>query len=231
MDKKVYVFVYRSVKDNWIWNSNEPFDKRSAWIDLILTANHQDKKINFNGQLMTVKRGEMITSTHLLSDRWQWSRTKISRFLSDLECDGMISTKKTTHYTLIKLEKYDIYQYSKEPKKPQKNHKKTTEKPQKNLNNTLNTLNTLNNTLSKDSVCDINAHPHGKFQNVFLTDEEYEKYRSEHPDIDEIIEELSDAIETDPNRFSKGHPTAWVNKFIRQKRKTTKTPERRKLLT
>ena len=52
MDKKGYVFVYRSVKDNWIWNSKEPFDKRSAWIVLILTANHQDKKINFEGSAL-----------------------------------------------------------------------------------------------------------------------------------------------------------------------------------
>ncbi len=231
MDKKGYVLVYRSVKDNWIWNSKEPFDKRSAWIDLILTANHQDKKINFNGQLITVKRGEMITSFRVLSDRWQWSKNKVSNFLNQLESDGMIVTKRDTRFTLIKLEKYDFYQYSKEPKRTPKGQSRDTERTPKGQNNTLNTFNTLNKTLSKDSVCDINAHPHGRFQNVFLTDEEYEAYKKEHPDIDEIIEELSEAIDTDPKRYQEGHPTSWVNKFIRQKRKTTKAPERRKMLT
>ena len=231
MNNKGYVLIHRELKENWLWCSNEPFDKRSAWVDMILTVNHKERKVNFNGQLITVKRGEMLTSTHVLSDRWGWSRTKISSFLSQLESDQMISVKKTTHYTLIKLEKYDFYQFSELAEKPQKNHKKTTEKPQKNLNNTLNTLNTLNKTLSKDSVCDINAHPHGRFQNVFLTDDEYEEYKRKNPDIDEIIEELSEAIDTDPKKYKEGHPTSWVNKFIRQKRKTSKTPERRKMLT
>lgn len=224
ISKKGYVFVHRSIRDNWVWDSREPFDKRSAWIDLILTANHHDRTIDFNGQMMTIKRGELLTSTHVLADRWQWSRTKISKFLSQLESERMISIKKTTHYTLIKLEKYDFYQYSGELKKPQKNHRKTTKKPQKNLNNTLNTLNTL-------SVCNINKHPHGRFQNVFLTDEEYASFKKENADIDEIIEELSDAIETNPKKYNEGHPTAWLRKFVKQKRKTTKPTERRKILS
>ena len=34
--------VERAIQDHSIWKSREPFDRRSAWIDLILLANYKD---------------------------------------------------------------------------------------------------------------------------------------------------------------------------------------------
>ena len=45
-----WIKVHRDLNDHWIWKSKEPFDKRSAWIDLILLANFKDFK--------TVKKGK-----------------------------------------------------------------------------------------------------------------------------------------------------------------------------
>lgn len=42
-----WISLYRQIKESWIWKDKEPFDKRSAWIDLLLTVNYKNKKIPF----------------------------------------------------------------------------------------------------------------------------------------------------------------------------------------
>lgn len=89
-----WISVYRQIVDNWIWKSNEPFDKRSAWIDLLLMVNHKKEKIDFNGKSIEVDRGQRITSIDKLSTRWKWSRHKVSDFLNRLEMERHVGTDK-----------------------------------------------------------------------------------------------------------------------------------------
>ena len=55
---KGWIKLHRQLLDCWIWRVNEPFDKRSAWVDLLLTANHSDTKLLFNGEIITITRGQ-----------------------------------------------------------------------------------------------------------------------------------------------------------------------------
>lgn len=110
MSDKGWIKTYRKLQDCWIWSDKEPFDKRSAWIDLLLTANHADKKLLFNGQLITVKRGQILTSIRKLSERWKWSINKVYRFLKLLENDEMLQRKSDNDRTLITIENYSVYQ-------------------------------------------------------------------------------------------------------------------------
>ena len=98
------------MQECWIWLDKEPFDKRSAWIDLLLTANHSDKKIHFNGEIITVERGQILTSIRKLSAKWKWSYDKVLRFLRLIESDGMISKDSDNFRTLITIENYEVYQ-------------------------------------------------------------------------------------------------------------------------
>ena len=82
-----WISLYRQIVDNWIWKSNEPFDKRSAWIDLLLMVNHKTEKIEFNGRIIEIERGQRITSIEKLATRWKWSRHKVSNFLNQLESE------------------------------------------------------------------------------------------------------------------------------------------------
>lgn len=230
--EKGYIRLYRDLLEHWIWTSNEPFDKRSAWIDLILRVNYSDKKIEFNGRLTTIKRGEIITSLRALGGRWKWSTKKVSEFLDRLEKDGSIETERNTRYTRIKLVKYGFHQSISDDKETPKKHTGNTGETQKKTTKESNKGNTSNKTLSNDSVCVEGAHPRGRFKNVFLTDEEHAYYKSEVPDVDEIIDELSDAIDTAPDKYATGHTTAWLNKFIRTKRnKDKKEPSKWRTLT
>lgn len=107
---KGWIRLHRELADNWIWSDKEPFDKRSAWIDLLLMANHKDFKTVKGMTLVHRKRGEVNTSVLYLSKRWGWSRNKVYRYLELLKEDGMIRIDGTTDGTTITIENYEKYQ-------------------------------------------------------------------------------------------------------------------------
>ena len=110
---KGYIKLYRDIRGHWIWS--DP-DYLRAWVDLLMMVNHEDRQILFNKKLITVKRGSRITSIRKLSERWGWSRGRVSRFLDMLEQDHMIATRRTTQKTLINVINYSFYQ-SEKPKR------------------------------------------------------------------------------------------------------------------
>lgn len=110
------------------------YSKAEAWIDLLLRANHKDEKLCFNSNWITIQRGQHLTSMKKLGERWQWSRTKVQKFLELLEQDGMCTSKKTSKYTLLTIDNYDFYQSQEYEKKHQKDIKKTSERHQKSTN-------------------------------------------------------------------------------------------------
>ena len=105
-----WINIHRQIKENWIWKSEEPFDKRSAWIDLLLTVNHKNKKIPFENGFIEIERGQTLTSIKQLAGRWKWSRHKVSDFLDQLERDTMIVQVRDTRKTLVSIVNYDKYQ-------------------------------------------------------------------------------------------------------------------------
>lgn len=110
---KGWICLHRSIKESAIWTDDEPFDQRSAWIDLLLTANHEDREIFFDGHVRTVKRGQMLTSVEKLSARWKWNKKKTLKYLRLLEEAKMIerkSDKRGQQLTLLNYAKYQGFQ-------------------------------------------------------------------------------------------------------------------------
>ena len=110
------------MQECWIWVIDESFDKRSAWCDILLSANHKDVKIPFNGDMILVKRGQFITSVRKLESKWKWNKDKVLRFLRLLESDKMIKRESDKHRTLITVENYDIYQCDADTERTQDGH-------------------------------------------------------------------------------------------------------------
>lgn len=110
-----WVKINRSIFDNFIWKKNTPFDYRSAWIDLILLANHEDGEfLTSRGELIKVPRGAHFTSIRSLSERWHWSKQSVVHFLHIL-CDAqMITQCGTKSGTLLCLVNYSEYQGGKD---------------------------------------------------------------------------------------------------------------------
>ena len=110
MDKG-WIKLHRQIQDNMLWTEAEPFDRRSAWIDLIMMANVQTKEIMYRGQVIKIERGQIYTSIRKLAARWGWSRDKVNRFIKTLIKAHMIEKdNRTTSATLLTVVKYDNFQ-------------------------------------------------------------------------------------------------------------------------
>ena len=109
MDKG-WIKIHRKILDCSIWNSREPFDKRSAWIDILLSASHKDLNLMIGGINEKIPRGSFMFSIEKLCDRWGWSRNRVKRFLVLLEREQMIETKRTNKGTLISVLNYNAFQ-------------------------------------------------------------------------------------------------------------------------
>ena len=109
-ENRGWIKLYRSIQNHWIWDLEEPFDKRSAFIDLIMLANHEKRQVFFKNEVINVERGQTITSIRKLCEKWQWSNSKVNNFLILLEKDGIIVTEKDTKKTAITICNYSKYQ-------------------------------------------------------------------------------------------------------------------------
>ena len=104
-NKDKYLSIRRSLFDHWLWDK-KPFGKGQAWIDLIRRANIKYKKFPVNGEMVHLKRGDILTSVVKLSKSWGWSETTTRRFLYTLRNDKMIVLKAENRFTIITLINY-----------------------------------------------------------------------------------------------------------------------------
>ncbi len=163
-EKEGWIKTYRKIQDCWIWRIDKPFDERSAWIDLLLSANHTAVKTPFNGELITVKRSQYLTSVRKLSDKWKWNKDKTLKFLRLLESDGMIKRDSDRYRTLITIENYDIYQDKKDTERTgqgtgqgtRNGHEPATNKNVKNVKN--NNINNRAKNFIPPSVDEVRAY-------------------------------------------------------------------------
>ena len=131
-----WIKLHRKIQECFLWVDKEPYDRRSAWIDLLLSANHEEKKLMFDGKPIIVNRGDKLTSILALADRWHWSRHKVSDFLNVLESEKMITQSRDNKKTLITIVNYGIYQDIEEEKGQQKDIRRTSEGQQKDIKRT-----------------------------------------------------------------------------------------------
>ena len=109
VDRNSYIKLYRSILTNWV-SDEKPFDAFHAWVWLILNANFKTVKRESRGLLITVERGQILTSYDSLAEAWGWSRNKVMRYTSKLKKEGMIAKKCNKNGTVITIEKYGIFQ-------------------------------------------------------------------------------------------------------------------------
>ena len=109
--KQGWIKIHRKLLEcDDIWDYDEPYTRRDAWIELLLLANHSDKSIIFDNHRIIVKRGQYLTSVRKLSARWQWGKHKTLNFLRLLEECEMIEKESDSRRTLITIVNYGIYQ-------------------------------------------------------------------------------------------------------------------------
>lgn len=131
-----WISIDRSIQNHWLFKEKRTFSKFEAWIYLLMEANHSKAKVPIGNQIVTVERGQRLTSILTLSDLFNWSRFKVKTFLDLLESDGMLEVKKTSKYTLITIVNYDFYQSEQGRNQHQNDIKPTSKQHQSNINPT-----------------------------------------------------------------------------------------------
>lgn len=194
-----WIKIDRGLLDSAIWTDNEPFNKRAAWIDLLLLANYEDTEQIVGYEVIKIPRGTYMTTIRDLSKRWDWSNSKVLSFLHFLENQKMVTLKANTKRTLITIVKYRDFQDGQITKRTQTERKPNASRTQKE------------NLLYKERREEIknidSKQKYGEFKNVLLTSEEYTKLCQNLDDADGLIERLSAYIESTGKKYKSHYAT------------------------
>ena len=109
-----WIRLHRKIREHWLWRRRRRFSHFEAWIDLLLSANHSQGKVLIGSKLITVERGQVLTSQISLANRWRWNRKTVNAFLKITKSDQILdfesSKEVDTGYTLITIRNYGKYQ-------------------------------------------------------------------------------------------------------------------------
>lgn len=109
MPERGYFHAWRKAFDPKHWlapTKAAPASRLHAWLDICQTATHQD----IRHRDTDLKRGEVVLSVRHLAERWRWSKSRVSRFIRELEARTAIETVSGTPYgTVYLVVNYDTY--------------------------------------------------------------------------------------------------------------------------
>ena len=128
-----WIKIHRQIKEHWLYTENRVYSKFEAWMDILMSVNFTDAQTIIKGKLYNVKRGDCLYSLETWSKRWGWDKSKVRRFMSLLEKDGMIVLKSDTTTTQLTVCKYDSYQDNRHTDETQTTHRRHADDTQTTL--------------------------------------------------------------------------------------------------
>jgi hypothetical protein len=176
-----WILVHRRVCDHPFFKERRVFSRFEAWLYLLFRANHKDHRFLLGSEMVEAKRGEVITSELTLMEDWRWSKSKVRRYIKNLEDERMVVKKADSKKTTLFIINYDAYQRIKTTEEPQKDRRETAERPQK-IHNQINRKNEKNVKEKKETP---------------LPPSEGE---TPYPSKEKVSDDWNREVELDPNR-------------------------------
>lgn len=102
-----WIKLQRDIMSHWIAQDNEYL---AVWIRMLAEANYEPQTKMFNGQVITVGRGQFIFGLDSYAEKTKVSVMRLRRLVDLLEKHQMINRVKSTKYSLISIVNYDKYQ-------------------------------------------------------------------------------------------------------------------------
>lgn len=127
-----WICLYRDIVKHWIWQ--DPV-KLKWWLDILLTVNREDKKVNIGMMLIDCKRGQSVMSLKNWGKRWGVSKDRVRSFFELLKNDTMITTENLSKTTRITVCNYEAYQDKPDDDSPQAHYEPDDGSPQAHPNN------------------------------------------------------------------------------------------------
>jgi rubrerythrin len=193
-----FVKVYRELYEHPIVHKDN--DYLSVWLYLLLNATHTEYKAEFKGQVITLKKGQLLCGRISISEKSMVEQSKVERILKRLISEQMIEQQTSSKNRLITILNWDKYQIVEQQNEQQVNNKRTTSEQQVNTNK--------------------------NDKNVIMKEERLKIKDKDNTFNDFAIVEVVDEVETWFDFFWKEYPKKVVKKDAYTKfRKIVKTKE------
>lgn len=82
----------------------------SVWVYLLIHATHKPREVMFNGEIITLKPGQLVTGRRVISEKTGVHESKCKRLLTVLESDQQIARVRGSKSSLISILNWDEYQ-------------------------------------------------------------------------------------------------------------------------
>ena len=102
-----WILLHRSILKHWVWLS--PLHTH-RWIYILLNASYEERQVEFSSKVVTIKRGQLLTTYRQLQADWKTSSDVVHNFLKALERNNMIAVDATKDWTMITVCNYDKFQ-------------------------------------------------------------------------------------------------------------------------
>lgn len=124
-----WIKLHRALADHPV--ASDP-SSLSVWIHLLMLANHKDTKRQINGQIVTLKAGQLITSRKSISEKTGVQESKVERVLKMLKSEQQIEQVGTAKFRVISIVNWCLYQGDEQVEEQQMNNRRTADEQQAN---------------------------------------------------------------------------------------------------
>lgn len=155
MEDKGWISLHRKILENPLFTERREFSKFEAWIDILLNVNHKEADVIIKNEVIKCGRGQSLLSYESWGKRWNWSKSRVSRYLNFIQDMNMIrieNVKKTTRLTVCN---YDSYQDSRNTGETQAKRKRNANETQVKPNNNDNNNNNENNDNNENNISSV----------------------------------------------------------------------------
>lgn len=104
---KGWIKLHRRILGN-LFYGNPTF--LAVWIHILLSANHEERDVAWNGSVIHLRRGQVLTGRKKMAESVGIPETTLERTLEKLENGHQIGQQKTTKYRIITVLNWDKFQ-------------------------------------------------------------------------------------------------------------------------
>jgi hypothetical protein len=110
MSERGVFAVDRGIWDHELVTGDDPFSRREALLWLFSEAAWKSRSVRISGKSVELKRGQLAHSIRFIAKAWNWSKSRVDRFLDELKHEAIIGTETVHGQTVITVCKYNEYQ-------------------------------------------------------------------------------------------------------------------------
>lgn len=190
-----WIAIHRCIMSHCVYQ-DKPFCELAAWIDMLLLARWKGED-----------RGTFETTYRALARRWEWSYSKVYRYLARLEAESQIESKANQDRTTIRITNYDSYQSVIDERESEVNQNRIKIESQSESNKKKD----LNNNKNKEEEITFPPRFHERAQSALETWLEYKRDIKDAYKSSKSVSALLRKWANDPDGFCRAVETSMAN--------------------